>query len=187
MKSFITLLNEYDSEVDIKVYLDLKRAIGMVTDNVAVGKALFNYFVKACANKNRERHGKWIRIEGNYLVMDHHCPHYVLVSAEKYNETPEPAYEYFIEMFTDIFLKNEYAYIGKTNMQNANRQQLSNRIRKGKFNVRPYIQEILDLLTDWSDLELEWEPERDLEELADEWRKEDDDMDATYRDLYYFR
>lgn len=187
MKNFIRLLNEHDTEVDIKTYLDLKEAIDMVTDDAAVGKALFNYFVKTCAVMNRQEYGNWIRIERDYLVMDHSCPHYELVDAEKYEEMPESAYEDFIENFTDIFLKNEYAYIGKTNMQNTNRHQLRNRIRKGKFNVRPYIQKILDLIIDGRDLDLWWDSKYDLEELADEWDRDDADMEATYRDLYYFR
>lgn len=192
---FLKQINEYydddfdylsydsDESVDAEIYLDLKEAINTVTENPNIASKLFKYFADVCAKGNY----KYVHIDKNFLIIKDDFPYNVMAHIEKHGYVDEPVYESFLKVFKALFLNNKHVYIGKTGIQNGNLDSINNsRVRKGKFNVYPYIEEIYDLIAD-NTIELDCYPTRDLKAIAREAHDEDIDMEMTYRDLYYFR
>lgn len=180
---FDYLSYDSDESVDAEIHLDLENAINRVTKEPAIASKLFKYFADICAEDNY----KYARINKNFLIIEDFFPYYIMASMEKDGYVDEPVYESFLKEFKALFLNSKHLYIGKTGIQNGNLDSQNNsRVRKGKFNVYPYIEEIYNLIADGT-IELECYPTRDLEDIAREGYNDDKEMERTYRDLYYFR
>lgn len=177
---------EPDCDVDVTITLDLRDALRKIADNDGIAVALFNYFKEVCAELNKSKYGKYAYIHNDrYLVMSTFFNYRVVASCER-SGTEDEVYDKFAEMIDDVFLYNKYIYAGKNNIHNSNKGEYVSRFRKGKFNVYPYVQELIDGVYN-ADFEIECIPDRDLDDIKQEDYADDVAMRDTYRDLYYFR
>lgn len=173
-------------DVDVTITLDLKDALRKIANNDGIAAALFKYFKETCAELNKSKYGKYVYIyKDRFLVMSTFFKYRIVASWER-DGGEEEVYDKFIEMIDDVFLYNKYIYAGKNNIHNSNKAEHVSRVRKGKFNVYPYVERLIDGIYD-TDFEIECIPDRDLEDIKQEDYADDVAMQDTYRDLYYFR
>lgn len=143
--------DDYDSDepVDAIVYLNLKDAINQVAKDGHIKKEIFRYFVNIC-DKNTVSKRPWKIIDNTFLAVSHYFPWHILWSAQKFEECPDEAYSFLASSLKKI-------------VQNNN------------SNIRQYIEAIANLVDDF-EIELECEPEEDLEDIAREGMADDKDM-----------
>ena len=135
--------DDYDSDepVDAIVYLNLKDAINRVAKDSRTKKEIFRYFVNACG-KSAAAKRPWKIIDNTFLAVSHYFPWHSLWSAQKFEECPDEAYSFFAA-------------------------SLKKMAKNNNSNIRQYIEAIANLVDDF-EVELECEPEEDLEDIARE-------------------
>ena len=105
----------------------------------------------------------------------------VLEEFEEYGEAEEVNDE-VINILDDYFLINTYINNSKTS--NFNSRYNGSRVRKGKFNARPYVQRIIQFIEEGK-IKVECYFE-ELDDIRDRWESERSDMVRSYNDRWWY-
>lgn len=166
-----------DKEVDTGILLDLKEAISKVADSPSIASALFKFF----SNTVNELKDRNIYLNEYGLNINTEFPYYVLKEFEENGEAEEVE-EAVIDILDEYFLVN--AHINNSKVGDFNSKYNGARVRKGKFNARPYVQRIIKLIQE-GEIKVECYFE-DLDDIRDEWERDEWDMIRTRNDRWWW-
>ena len=118
---------------------------------------------------------------GDLLNIETELPYYVLEGVEEYGEAEE-VNDVVTDILDNYFLVN--THINNSKVGDFNSRYNGSRVRKGKFNARPYVQRIIELIQEGK-IKVECYF-GDLDDIRNEWERDRSDMISTYSDRWWY-